>query len=236
MELGRVVSYFVSKRVILTAYGPSAILIIQLEETMSSLAKSYYTPEQYLALERKAEYKNEYINGEIFAMSGASKAHNLIAGHIFVELSTQLRGKPCDIFISDMRVKVHPTGMYTYPDVVVACGEPNFEDKQLDTLTNPTVIIEVLSPSTENYDRGEKFAHYRKLESLRDYVLVAQDKVRVEHYVRSKDVGGQWIFTEISDPDGTLRLASIGCEVALQDVYNRIEFPGDEAEATNPNS
>lgn len=200
---------------------------------MSSLAKQYYTPEQYLALERKAEYKSEYINGEIYAMSGASREHNLIGGNIFAALHSQLRGEPCEVYSSDMRVKVHHTGMYTYPDVAVVCGEPRFEDKVLDTLVNPTVIIEVLSPSTEAYDRGDKFAHYRRLESLTDYVLVAQDKVRVEHFARSNDRSGEWIFTEVSDLDGTLRLASIGCEMALRDIYDKIKFPNNE-DATNP--
>ena len=196
---------------------------------MSSLAKTYHTPEQYLALERKAEYKSEYINGEIFAMAGASREHNLIAGNMFGELRGQLRGRPCEVYVSDMRVKVSPTGMYTYPDVAAVCGQPRFEDDQLDTLVNPAVIIEVLSPSTEAYDRGEKFAHYRRLESLTDYVLVSQDKVRVEHYVRYGETGEQWILTEISDPEGTLHLASINCEVVLRDIYDRVEFPGEEA-------
>src|SRR5436305_1067989 len=131
---------------------------------MSSLAKQHYTADQYLALEREAEYKSEYINGEIYAMSGASREHNLIAVNLVRELSSQMRGRPCEVYGSDMRVKVAPTGMYTYPDVSVACNEPHFDDRQLDTLTNPTVIIEVLSPSTEAYDRGVKFLHYRKLE------------------------------------------------------------------------
>ena len=169
---------------------------------MSTLAQQYYTPEEYLALERKAEYKSEYINGEIYAMSGASRAHILITVNLTRELSTQLRGRPCEVYASDMRVKVSPTGMYTYPDVAAVCGEARFEDGQVDTLTNPSVIIEVLSPSTEAYDRGEKFAHYRKLQSLAEYVLVAQDKMRVEHFARHGERGEQWVLTEISDPQG----------------------------------
>ena len=224
---------------------------------MSSVAKTYYTPEEYLALERKAEYKSEYINGQIFAMSGASRdhglitrasrEHNLIAGNLFGELRARLRGRPCEAYVSDMRVKVHPTGLYTYPDVVITCGEPIFEDRQLDTLTNPTVIIEVLSRSTEAYDRGEKFAHYRRLESLTDYVLVAQDKVRVEHFVRysppidkgDRDIAGRihgthglWVLAELDElegPDGTLQLSSIGCSLILRDIYERVEFPDNSA-------
>ena len=130
--------------------------------------------------------------------------------------------------MSDMRVKVRPTGMYTYPDVVAVCGEPHFKDEQLDTLTNPTVIIEVLSPSTEAYDRGQKFAHYRKRESLTDYVLIAQDEMRVEHYARYGEKGDQWVLTEISDPDGRLHLESVGCTVGLRDIYDRVEFTAEQ--------
>lgn len=194
---------------------------------MSSLAKTYYTPEQYLALEREAEYKSEYVNGEIYAMSGATREHNLISGNVFGALHAQLRGRPCEVYTSDMRVQVSPTGMYTYPDVVVVCGEPRFEDHHVDTLLNPTIIVEVLSPSTERYDRGGKFAHYRRLESLTDYVLVSQDSPLVEHYVRHGDEGRQWILTESSGMDGVLRLASIGCEVALRDIYDKVRFPQD---------
>jgi Uma2 family endonuclease len=191
---------------------------------MSSLAEQYYTPEEYLALERKAEYKSEYINGQIYAMSGASREHNLIALNLASELRSQLKGKPCEVYASDMRVKVGPAGTYTYPDVVAVCGEPRFEDAQLDTLVNPTVIIEVLSQSTEAYDRGEKFAHYRDLESLTDYILVAQNRIRVEHYVRYGDTGEQWMLTPISNLGSKLHLASIGCDVSLHDIYDRVEF------------
>jgi Uma2 family endonuclease len=128
-----------------------------------------------------------------------------------------------------MRVKVRATGMYAYPDVAAVCGGSSFEDEHVDTLTNPAVIIEVLSPSTEAYDRGEKFAHYRRLASLQEYVLVAQDKVRIEHFARRNDDSGQWVLTEFSDPNGTLRLASIGCDLALRGIYDRVEFPDAQA-------
>ncbi len=192
---------------------------------MSSLPQTAYSPEEYLALERKAEYKSEYVNGGVFAMSGASREHNLIAVNVSAEIRSQFRSRPCEVYMSDMRVKVHSTGLYTYPDVVAVCGAPRFEDEHVDTLTNPTVIVEVLSPSTEGYDRGEKFAHYRRLESLQDYVLIAQDKVRVEHFARHNGSSGQWVLTEISDPDGTLHMASIGCVLALRDVYDRVASP-----------
>lgn len=189
---------------------------------MSSLADSLFTPEQYLSLERKAAHKSEYINGQIFAMAGASLEHNTITTNLVRALGNHFMDRPCRVFSSDMRVKVDPTGLYTYPDVVALCGEIRFDDEQRDTLVNPTVIIEVLSPSTEAYDRGEKFAHYRRLRSLTDYVLIAQDKLRVEQYTRQNK---QWTLTELSESGDALRLISIGCEVVLQEVYDKVEFP-----------
>lgn len=191
---------------------------------MSSVAKTYYTPEQYLSIERAAEYKSEYVDGEIYAMSGASEEHNLISGNIFAALHSQFRGRACRVYTSDMRVKVSPTGVYTYPDVVAVCGEARFEDGQVDTLSNPMVIIEVLSPSTEAYDRGVKFAHYRKLKSLTDYVLVSQDRVLVEHFVRQSDESGRWLLTDVGDLEGKLHLTSIGCELALSDIYEKVNL------------
>lgn len=198
---------------------------------MSSLAQVRYTPEQYLAREREAQYKSEYINGYIFAMVGASREHNLITSNVNRELNLQLRGRPCETYASDMRVNLSLTGMYAYPDVVVVCGEPHFDDAHRDNLLNPTVIVEVLSDSTEAYDRGEKFAHCRRLASISDYVLIAQDKVCVEHYVRQ---GEQWVFSEFSDFNGTVPLASIGCHLMLRDIYDKVPFPpDDEAGASN---
>ena len=188
---------------------------------MSSPKPDFVMPVEYLALERKSEIRSEYIAGHIYAMSGASRRHNLIAGNLFGLLWTQMRGRGCEAYMSDMRLKVSPTGMYTYPDIVAVCDEPRFEDAHIDTLLNPLVIVEVLSESTEAYDRGEKFAHYRRLGTLREYVLVAQDKIRVEHYVRK---GEQWILSEISDSDGTLHLASVDCHVMLAAIYEKVEF------------
>lgn len=200
----------------------------------TAIVEARCTSEQYLELERKAAYKSEYINGRIYAMSGATRAHILITGNVSGELRSQLKGRPCESYASDMRVQVAPTGLYTYPDVVGVCGEIRFEDTHKDTLLNPTVIIEVLSPSTEAYDRGDKFAHYRRLESLREYVLVAQDKCRVERYARQ---GAEWTLTEISDLNGSLRLNSIDCNIALREIYDKVEFPAAparEAIETNP--
>lgn len=177
------------------------------------------TPQEYLALERRAEFKSEYDNGYVNAMSGASREHNLIAGNVHGELRLQLRGRPCESYTSDMRVQAGASGLFAYPDVTVVCGEPRFLDKEVDTLLNPTVIVEVLSPSTEAYDRGRKFEHYRRLASLREYVLVAQDRVLVERYTRQ---GDNWLLTELSRLDGVLRLESIGCEIPLEAVYERV--------------
>ena len=187
---------------------------------MSSLAvETLLTPEEYLASERKATVKSEYLNGEILAMSGASLAHTRITVDIATELNIQLRGRGCEVIASDMRVKTSPKGAYFYPDVVVFCGEPEFEDNVFDTLLNPIIVVEVLSPSTEAYDKGEKFAHYQELTSLREYILVSQDRIRVEQY---RLVKTQWVQTEFHTPEDVLRLASIGCELPLQDIYRRV--------------
>ena len=188
---------------------------------VSPATAAYYTAAEYLALERRATYKSEYVNGHIIAMSGASRRHNLIAANISRELSSQLRGRPCESYISDMRVRVSETGLYTYPDVVAVCGDIRFADEQTDTLLNPTVIVEILSASTEAYDRGDKFAHYRRLASLHDYVLVSQDAVRVEHYVRQ---GEKWVLSEASLLTDTVSLASIQCTLVLEDIYDKVRF------------
>ena len=187
---------------------------------MSSLAaQTIYTPEEYLVLERKATLKSEYISGEILAMSGASNAHNLITLDIGTELNIQLRGRECLVYTNDMRVRTSPMGSYFYPDVVVVCGEPQFEDNVFDTLLNPILVIEVLSPSTEAYDKGEKFLQYQELTSLQEYILVSQDRVRIEQYRLLK---AQWVQTELSALEDVLSLTSIGCELPLQDIYRRV--------------
>jgi Uma2 family endonuclease len=195
---------------------------------MSAVARSSYTPEEYLALERKAEYKSEYINGRIYALAGASRRHNRITLNLASLINEQFRGRPCEAYSSDMRVKIEAVHVYTYPDVVAVCGEQRLEEGQSDTLLNPTLLVEVLSPSTEAYDRGMKFAYYRKLDSIQEYVLASQDEIRIEHFARR---GEQWILTEYSDPEGTLRLESIGCEVGLRDIYDKVRF---ESESTIP--
>jgi Uma2 family endonuclease len=152
-----------------------------------SAALQRLTEAEYLEIERTAEWKSEFFNGEMFAMAGATPEHVLIAGNVAAELRLQLRGRPCRVYPVDLRVKVSDTGLYTYPDVVVVCGEPRFDELRGDTLLNPTLIVEVLSSSTEAYDRGDKFAHYRRLDSLQEYVLVAQDRCRIERFLRQKE-------------------------------------------------
>lgn len=183
------------------------------------------TRDAYLAAERAAEYKSEYINGYVLAMTGASRAHNVIGANTSAMLNLQLADTPCEVYVADMRVKVSATGDYTYPDVVVACGDITFEDAELDTLLNPTVIVEVLSPTTEGYDRGTKFELYRRIASLREYVMVAQDRVLVERYRRQDD---GWHYTAYEALEQSLHLPSIACTLPLKDIYRKVRFPAEQ--------
>jgi Uma2 family endonuclease len=178
------------------------------------------TPGEYLTLERQGERKHEYVAGEQFAMVGASFRHNLIQTNIVATLYGQLGNRPCTVLPSDMRVKIEPLGIYTYPDVTVVCGEPRLEDDEQDTLLNPTVIIEILSPSTERYDRGRKFQRYRLIPAFREYVLVAQESYTIDHYIRQPD--DTWNLSIADHLDSAITLPSIGCTLALADVYRRI--------------
>lgn len=187
---------------------------------MSSHRKTLITAEEYLAAERESEIKHEYFAGEAFAMVGASRRHNLIAANVIRLLGNQLLDRPCNVYPSDMRVKVSATGKYTYPDVVVACEEELFDDAEKDTLLNPAVIIEILSDSTEAYDRGKKFEQYQYIESLAEYLLVAQEPQRVEQYVRQG--GSEWRYSEYHRVDDIVKLGVIGCELVLKDVYAKV--------------
>lgn len=187
---------------------------------MSSQPKNYLTPEEYLASERQADTKHEYFNGDVFAMVGASRKHNLIAGNIFGELRQQLKGKPCEAYTNDMRVRIPATGLYTYPDVIVICGEPKFEDEHIDTLLNPTLIVEVLSESTESYDRGKKAGFYRSVESVAEYLMVSQDEYRVEQYVKQSD--GKWLLTDIRALESIVEFASVQCALSMKEIYDRV--------------
>jgi len=189
---------------------------------MVAIQKQKWTVEEYLAMERASEEKHEFLDGEIYLMSGASFNHNQIVGRTLGLLFVQLQNGPCDVLPSDMRVKVNDSGLYTYPDIIVICGEPKVEETEQDTLLNPTVIIEVLSPSTESYDRGKKFQHYRALDSLQEYVLIAQDQARIERYLRQPS--GEWLLSDAVGLEAVIDLPSIQCKLALADVYAKISF------------
>lgn len=184
----------------------------------NAVARKTWTADAYLAWERASPQKHELFDGEVFAMAGASEEHNLIVANILRELGNLFRKRPCKVYPSDMRVKA-PTGLYTYPDVSAICGRPDFEDAELDTLLNPTVLFEVLSESTELYDRGKKFASYRTIPSLRDYVLVSQDSVSIEHFTRQAD--GTWNLREIRAGQ-RLELASIEGAIEVDEIYLKV--------------
>ena len=189
---------------------------------MSAAPQQTWTAEDYLAHERASEQRHEYLDGDILLMAGASARHNLIVTNILASLHTQLRQRPCVVYPGDMRVKVSLTGLYTYPDISVVCGQSQFEDDQQDTLLNPVLIVEVLSPSTEGYDRGKKFQHYRTLPTLQEYVLVAQDTRRIERYVRQEN--DRWLLDDVGGEDGSVDLRSIDCRLVLAEVYEKVVF------------
>lgn len=192
---------------------------------MSSIAaRTYLTPEEYIAAERKATLKSEYLSGEIVAMSGASNEHNLITMNTANGLYNQVTERGCRVYASDMRVGIGEGASYFYPDIAVTCDRPRFEDDVFDILTNPQVVVEVLSDSTANYDRGEKFRRYRQLESLQEYILISQDQVHVEHYLRR---GKHWVLSEFSALENVLPLTSIEAELSLRQIYRFVEFETD---------
>ena len=182
--------------------------------------KTGYTPEEYLTIEREAEFKSEYFDGEMFAMTGASRKHNLISLNVAANLHNRLKNSSCEVYTNDMRVKVSLTGLYTYPDIVIVCDTPEFEDSELDTLINPLVIIEVLSPSTENYDRGRKFQNYRTIPSLAEYIMISQNRYYIEHFTRQSD--NTWLFRETGDKAGVIQIASVECELTIEEMYAKV--------------
>ena len=191
--------------------------------------KKFITPDEYLALEEQADHKSEYYNGEISAMSGASNNHNLITGNVHAALHQLLSKRPCRTYVNDMRLLTGPKGLYTYPDVMVVCGKIEFAPKRDDTVMNPVVIVEVLSDSTKGYDRGEKFAMYRKILSLKEYVMIDQTQPYVEHYRRD---GHFWVFEALETIDAILTITALECEIPLAVMYEKIEWQevkdGDE--------
>jgi Uma2 family endonuclease len=196
-----------------------------MEAAMSSQRTTLLTPEEYLEIERRAERKSEYFQGEMFAMAGASYAHVVIVGNLGRELGNRLEAGPCSVSLSDLRLRVAPNGLYTYPDVMVICGGPEFADDRTDTVVNPILIVEVLSESTQAYDRGKKFEQYRTLPSLREYLLVAQDAPRIEQWIRQPD--DNWLRAETSGRDASIQLVSVDCLLPLTRIYNKIEWPAE---------
>jgi Uma2 family endonuclease len=192
---------------------------------VSTLPRNLLTPEQYLEIERAAEFKSEYYAGEMFAMAGATQAHNLIAGNAFAELRQRFRARPCQTYSNDMRVRVNPK-LYTYPDVVAVCGEPRFLDATRDTLLNPVLIIEALARSTEAYDRCRKFDNYKTIDSLRDYLLIATDRIHADLYTRQTD--GRWILTSADQIEDSLTLESVEVRLAMADLYEKVDIPGED--------
>jgi Uma2 family endonuclease len=192
---------------------------------MTAQPKRYITEQEYIDFERANTMKHEYYDGHVYAMTGASRIHNLIAGNTLASLHGQLRQKPCQIFPSDMRIKVQQTGLYTYPDLVIICGEPQFTDDALDTLLNPLVLIEILSPSTERYDRGMKSQHYRTIETLQSYILIAQDHYHIEHYSRQDN--GRWLLQEAHGIEAHIAIPSIESTLLFKDVYEKVDMTSE---------
>lgn len=190
---------------------------------MSAVPKKKLTAAEYLANERQSEFRSEFFNGEVFAMTGASREHNRIKENLIGELFARLKGGPCQTFSSDQRVLVEATGLYTYPDIVLLCGPGLYDAADRDTLTNPIALIEIMSPSTQRYDRGAKFRNYQQIESMVEYVIVAQDEAVCERYVRQAD--GSWALVSFVGLGATLTFTSIKTSVPLADVYVGVDFP-----------
>jgi Uma2 family endonuclease len=189
---------------------------------MSTQPVPHLTFDQYLEIERAAEFRSEYMHGQMYAMAGASRNHGRIVANAMASLWEQLRGRDCEAASNDLRVYSAPAGVSLYPDIVVTCGPDKFHDKLFDTLVDATSIIEVLSPSTRNFDRGEKFHYYRALPSFAEYLLLSQDAIRAEHYARQPD--GSWLFREFTNPGDVIELKSIGCRLTLESLYERVVF------------
>jgi Uma2 family endonuclease len=198
--------------------------ILSLEETsmVQAQPKPFLSPEEYLAIEREAETRSEYLDGEMFAMTGGTYLHNVIIGNLAWALKDQLKGRSCTVCPNDQRVYIPKTGLYTYPDLVVVCGKAQFAVEGLDTLLNPVLLVEVLSPTTEAYDRGKKFEHYRTIPTLTEYLLVSQTEPHVEQFLRQE--GGHWRYTATSERENSVPLASIQRELALEGIYDNVDF------------
>ncbi|MGL6096057.1 MAG: Uma2 family endonuclease [Fimbriiglobus sp.] len=189
---------------------------------MSAVPKRKLTAAEYLVIEKKAEFKSEFYNGEMFAMAGASREHNRVTDNLHGEMYGLFKGSRCQPMSRDQRVQIDATGLYTYPDLIIVCGRPEYSEHDRDTLVNPTALVEVLSPSTEAYDRGAKFRQYQQIPSLREYVMVAQDEPRIERYVRQSN--GDWLLTVFAGPDAEFAITTGPARVPMADVYRGVEF------------
>lgn len=183
----------------------------------------YLTPEEYLRIERASPIKHEYYDGTMYAMPGVSFGHWLIVGNFVWTLGNALDGGPCLVGASDLRVRISTGGLHAYPDVIVVCGEPRFADETTDMLLNPTLLIEVISPSTQKYDRGLKSQEYRKIDSLQEYALASQDEPRMEVFRRQAD--SQWLPAEFAGLESVCRLESVGAAIPLAEIYSKVKFP-----------
>jgi Uma2 family endonuclease len=183
---------------------------------------NYVSPADYLSMERETLHKHEYYRGEVFAMSGASIHHNDVFSNLFGYLSSKLKGKNCKPYGSDLRIHIPLNTLYTYPDISIICGKPETTDNSFDTITNPSVIIEILSPSTKSYDRGDKFNLYRQIPTLQEYILIDSETVSVEHFVKT-DVH-EWMLTELKSITDTFMIKTVAIPVALEELYLDIKF------------
>jgi Uma2 family endonuclease len=197
--------------------------------TLQPTEKRYYTPEEYLALEEKAEYKSEYHDGVIISMTGGTTNHNQITGNIYMALRLALKGQEYDVFISDVRLWIPRIRSYVYPDVMVIAGKPEYYENRKDTIINPHVIIEVLSKSTKGYDRGDKFSYYKTIPTFQEYILIDQTKIAIEQY--SKQSNKRWSYCEYDEEDAGLLFNSFQVEVPLVDIYEKVDFEAEEVES-----
>ena len=183
---------------------------------------NFVSAQEYLEAEREALEKHEYYQGEVFAMSGASLEHNIIFSNLFIDIGNKLKGKNCRPFGSDLRIHIPKNTLFTYPDISIICGEPNLTDNKFDTATNPSVIIELLSPGTRNYDKGEKFSLYRDIDSLQEYILIDTERIHVIKHIRNND--NSWQLTEFKSLENSFSITTIDLSLALNNIYEGISF------------